>query len=142
MDNPSIAILFLAVLGSIFSGIAIFTALRSERLEKRGRLASGVITELVKEQSRDADGYPQTYYHPVFRFDDQSGSTHVVKSLVGTNPSGLGVGQTVRVLYDPDKPSLASIDTFGQMWMIPVVFGILGPIMLAAAGIIFWNRSQ
>jgi hypothetical protein len=142
MDSSSIAILVLVVLGGIFSVVAIVIALRSERLEKRGRLASGVITELIREQSRDADGFLQIYYHPVFQFEDQNGSTHLVKSSIGTNPTGFSVGQTVRVLYDPEKTSLASIDTFGQMWAIPLVFGVIGPAMLIAAGITWWKHSH
>jgi hypothetical protein len=142
MDSSDAVILVFIILGGVFCVIAIFMALRSERLEKRGRLTTGVITELVKEQSRDADGFLQIYYHPVFRFDDPNGTAYLVKSSVGTNPTGFRVGQTVRILYDPEKPYLASIDTFSQMWMSPLVFGIVGPIMLTVAAIMWWKQSH
>lgn len=49
-------------------------------------------------------------------------------SDTGRNESAYRVGQTVGVLYDPNKPSLMRIDSFSSRWI-----GVILPVLFMSA---------
>ncbi|UWZ87015.1 DUF3592 domain-containing protein [Occallatibacter riparius] len=92
--------------------------------------ATGTVAEL---QSLKDDQSGGIVYSPIFRFAAADGQTYTITSSTGSNPPSFVVGQTVRVLYEREHPSDALIDSFGQLWLFPLIFCPLG-IAFAAAG--------
>jgi hypothetical protein len=63
---------------------------------------------------------------PVFTFQDDRGGEHTVTSSASEGKGAYKVGEEVPVLYRPENPDDASINTFTQMWLGPMVLGIMG----------------
>jgi hypothetical protein len=68
-------------------------------------------------------------YYPVLRYRTQQGDTKEVTSSVGSNPPRYKEGDSVVVLYDPAHPSDVRIHSFINVWMGPLVLGLLGVIL-------------
>jgi hypothetical protein len=76
---------------------------------------------------------------PVFTFRDDEGQEHTATSPASEGKNAYQIGQAVPVLYRPENPDDASINTFTQMWLGPMVIGILG---LAFGGLGFFPRRS
>ena len=86
----------------------------------------------IVSHSDDADQHESITYAPVFNFKAADGASYTVSSDAGSSPPGFAVGETVRVLYSQSNPSVAKIDTFAQLWLMPMIFGCLGAGAIAA----------
>lgn len=69
--------------------------------------------------------------HPQIRFTANDGQT--VEYPQGGLIFGYSSGDRIRVLYDPQSPRNASIDSFGALWGFPVLLLILGLIFVLVA---------
>jgi hypothetical protein len=49
---------------------------------------------------------------------------------VGSSPPAYEVGERVTILYDPTSPKEAKINSFGELWLWPLLLGILGGLDL------------
>lgn len=96
----------------------------------RGTPANATVVSMKPMQ--DGDG-SSINYAPVFTFTAGDGQSYTVASDTGTNPPGFSVGQHVSVLYERNLPGRARIASFAQLWLFPVVFGVLGA-MTSAVG--------
>jgi hypothetical protein len=65
-------------------------------------------------------------YAPVFTFAASDGNTYTISSDTGSNPPGFEPKQQVKVRYEKNRPTNAKIASFGQLWLFPIVFGIIG----------------
>lgn len=71
----------------------------------------------------DDDG---VFYAPVFNFVVPHGRTYTIASYTGSNPPDFKIGKRVNVLYEKGNPENAKINSVGQLWLIEIVFGIMG----------------
>jgi hypothetical protein len=117
--------LFLFVFGGVFAGVGIWFYLRSAELTEVGIVTQGRV--VGHESSTDEDG---TTYKPTFTFQTGAGISHTVTSMMGSNPRPYDVGDTVEVIYDPEHPSRAEINSFVRMWLFPLIFGGIGILIL------------
>ncbi len=92
---------------------------------ERSVTATGTIVELREKQ--DDEG--SVTYAPAFTFSLKDGNQQTVVSNVGSNPSPFEVGEKVPVRYEPDDPSDAAINSFGQTWGFSIGFGIAAIVM-------------
>jgi len=81
----------------------------------------GKVTKLVEE-----NGNHHIVYFPVFEFRDAYGQRHEIDSHSGSYPPEYEVGDKISVLYQTDKPDNATIDSFWNIWIWPVVLGVFG----------------
>jgi hypothetical protein len=65
----------------------------------------------------------------VVKFTTASGEAITFKSKTSSNMSSTPIGDPVRVLYLPRSTSLAEIDDFQSLWLMPAVFGGLGSLV-------------
>lgn len=72
------------------------------------------------------DNENQTNYAPIFRFIADNGQTYTITASVSSNPPGFDVGDVIKILYPKNSPEKASIDSFGQLWFIPMVITGIG----------------
>jgi len=73
---------------------------------------------------------PYTSYQAIVRFTDQQGQTVTYADKFGFNPPSFRVGQKVRIFYDPQKPQHAMIDRDPKNYVIPLVCGVFGGLMI------------
>jgi len=101
---------------------------QTEFFLERAVPAAGVVVDVVANDSGDT-----TTYAPVVAFEHQ-GRTYRFKDSVGSNPPSHRMGEAVRVLYDPGRPSDARIDRGRWNKVIPILIAISGG-MFCALGI-------
>jgi hypothetical protein len=87
--------------------------------------ADGKIVELERKDSGDG-----VTYSPVFSFTDTSSTQHTVRSSLSSNPPHYAIEEKVSVLYDPQDPQKARIDSFVNLYFVPLVMGIIGAMNL------------
>jgi len=122
---------FFCLMGLIFGTLG---ALRV----RRARSWSRTIGIVVTRRHGSTTGMGERY--PTFKWRDQHGTDHEhtsnVYSSLGPRP-----GTEVPVLFDPDNPSRAVIDSFVQSGRIFVVIGTgmlaVAAVLLVVGGVIF-----
>ncbi len=130
--NRGFLFIFVGVFGFIgvsFVIIASFT-LRSEINFRRGAVsAPGVVVDL--EPTTGSKG--GTLYKPVFTFVDNNDRPHRVVGGVASSPPSFHRGEGVTVLFRPENPEEAHIDSFMEAWLMPLIFGSIGTIFTGIA---------
>jgi hypothetical protein len=128
----------------VFSGVAILMLLIAaisswSAIRKMSREASapGRVVEIVQRRQyvNEQDRVVEEYYFPVVRFISADGRSHSVQMTEGSSAPSHEVGDEVTVLYDPEHPLEARIQSMGSsllMWILPGITGILGLAFLGA----------
>jgi hypothetical protein len=117
-----------AILMLLIASISAVSAIRKMNGEES---APGRVVEMVerREYVNEEDRVVQDYYYPVVEFVSQDGRPHTVHMTEGSSVPQYEVGEEVTVLYNPDRPLDARIQSFGStalMWILPGITGILG----------------
>jgi len=131
----------LGLVGLVLLGIAVFLFLKTKRLLSVGKTAKGKIVDVVKKESQDQDeeGFSSTSttYYPVIEFKTVTGQVIKFEAGVGrSNQNAYEIGHTVDVIYDPNKPQDAKINSFLQLWFVPLILGVIGLIVIVVAGLV------
>jgi hypothetical protein len=118
-----VAVLMLLI-ASVSAASAILKIAREER-------AAGRVVEIIerREYVNQQDRVVQDYYYPVVEFVSRDGRSHTVHMTEGSSVPSHEVGDEVTVLYNPERPLEARIQSFGNyalMWILPGITGILG----------------
>ncbi len=108
--------------------------------------ADGTVVEVVSRTSTSG-GERRTFFYPVVEFRTVDGESIRFESSIGSNPAAYRVGDTVKVLYDPQTPQSALIDSW-EVWMpsglaigIGGFFALMGALVLlnALAFLLKWG---
>ena len=91
--------------------------------------------EVVGMQARSGSSSSRAYF-PVLRYRTQKGATHEVTSSVGSNPPRYKEGDSVVVLYDPVDPTHVRIHTFSNVWLVPMILGLIGVVFILVGGVL------
>jgi hypothetical protein len=131
------------VAGPILVGISLILTVRTEVFLHRCIPTSGTIERNVLIVERNGDGSVNSTYAPVFRFTSRDGRAYTVTSGSSSSPPEFAAGQHVRVLYEPSDPTAATIDSFLQLWMKPIVLAGVGIASSALGyGLLFVLRRR
>ncbi|MBW4560130.1 MAG: DUF3592 domain-containing protein [Mojavia pulchra JT2-VF2] len=126
-------------IGSIFAVTGIMIGLNTHSFVATAIPAQGTIINLVQRSSTDSKGRSSSVYYPVVKFSTQSGETKVFESDTGSNPPGFTKGQQVEVLYSPQKPDSAKINSWSYLWLLPVIFTGLGSTFMLIGGVVIFK---
>lgn len=121
-----IFIRFLCVVGPAFLFISAATGVGRARFVYSALSTEGVVVDF--HYIRAVDRLNTWACAPIFRFTAKNGMSFTVTSDTGQNPCPWQLGDSVRVLYKENHPEHAQIDSFFQLWLLPIVFGFLGGI--------------
>jgi len=119
-------------------GFGIYFFVRTNRF-----LKTAVKTEarVLDNERRSSDS--DSVYVPVFSFVDKAGKEHHARSSWGFYPPKYQVGDSISVLYDPQDPAKADIDSFTNLWLASVIAFVLsapsvvfGPLFIFVVPII------
>src|SRR5690554_6852577 len=73
----------------------------------------GTVTQLVRSYSSQNSG--SSSYFPVIRFFTPDGNLVEFQSSTGSNPPAYSTGELVEVLYRPEAPERARINSFSSL---------------------------
>ncbi len=127
-----IACVLLAVGALFLLGSAWSYSNSQEKLNTWMR-TTGTIVELV-HNSGGSDG--SSTYCPRFTFVSDDGHQHSVTSTTGSNPPAFQVGQEVEVLYSPEKPAEAEINSFLELYFLCCALGFFGLVDVLLGGVL------
>lgn len=132
-SSPLVAVIALLA-GFGFGAYGLVRFVDEVRVSRNWERARGTVVEML---SRDA-GYSKTtdeVYAPVVVFVDSTGREHQFTADYAHPPAARLGDDNVRVIYDPDYPSGARINTFFGRWAVPVfLIPIGGMLLLIGAG--------
>ena len=129
-----VGVAFLAF-GLVFLAVALAFAWSSSATVANGVTAEGTVVDLERRYSSDNG----TTYRPVVQFVDRSGTAHRFVGSVGSSPAAYSRGESVAVIYDPDSPEDALLDSFTERHLFPLAFGGFGTVFAGlGAGFLIW----
>jgi len=103
----------------VMLGVAYYYGHTSWSLSQNGSRVGGVVVAL--EESAGTDGSGVTY-SPVIRYE-VDGRAHTFTSSNSSDPPAYDIGERVVLLYDPADPERARINSWWELWLMPVVLG-------------------
>ncbi len=106
----------------------------------RAERAPGAVVEMVEKQGSGSDSDGPTWA-PKVKFRTAGGMEIEFVSGVSSTPPSYTPGDAVEVLYDPMNPRDATIDSFVQLWLFPVLLPVLG-LVFGAAGVFLILKSR
>ncbi|BAY15914.1 hypothetical protein NIES21_17350 [Anabaenopsis circularis NIES-21] len=140
MQNEDVS--FFRLFGSIFAGIGsifvvtgIIVGVHTRSLIGKSISTSGTVIDLVRHTSRDSNGRSSTAYYPVISFTSNSGKPIEFEANSGSNPPAYTQGQKVEILYNPQEPESAKINSWLDLWFLAVMHTGMGSLFVVIGGI-------
>lgn len=127
------AVMFILVGGGIVGG-GVWVWFRSQRFLARAVRTSGVIVRVHPERAGSGD-WSGTDHSPIFRFTAPDGRDIVRPAMSRSSHPTLRPGDRVAVLFDPERPSDARIDSIGNRGPMAALFTVLFGIAFAGIGV-------
>ena len=138
--------LFVTV-GIILLTLSVFIYFRTNNFINKSVSTEGVIIELRKEKSKSTSSSSRrsrryekadtsTFYRSIIQFEDLKKNKIVFSSSVASNPPDYQLNDKVSVLYLPESPQEAEINTFLRLWVGAIVTGAMGVIFFVVGLIV------
>lgn len=115
----------LKLIGAIFILVSIvllgaggYAYQHTKKFLENSVVAEGVVVDVVSRSSSSSSGHTHV---PVVRFKTDKGETITAHGSLGSDPPSYKKGEAVRVRYDPKDPHDISIDTFFELWFLPII---------------------
>jgi hypothetical protein len=127
---------FLVTAGVVYATTTSFLA-GAER-------TTGTVVGLVERPAGATEERHRTVWAPEVRFA-VDGRTIEFRGNVGSSPPAYEVGDSVQVAYDPADPSDARIVGFTDLYLLPLIFGLVGAVLTGAsatASLLWWRRRR
>ncbi|MEK6256175.1 MAG: DUF3592 domain-containing protein [Chloroflexota bacterium] len=97
--------------------------------------ADGTVVQVDSVQKSDGD----ILYHPVIEFTTVGGEDIEYRVSSGSNPPAFKVGEQVEVLYNPDFPADAHVNSFLDLWLFSTILLVFGGFFLLAGVLSFFQ---
>lgn len=122
----------LRLVSLLFLGIAVSNAIGTWLFLQNARSAEGVVVDMEVVENAVPLVAPETgrVFYPIIEFADATDTRYVVETRRGVRSPDLSTGDTVQVLYRPERPGSARVDTPVELWGASAVFGLLSLIAL------------
>ncbi len=116
-------------------------------LSARGKLADwsqaeGRVVELVCKHSHTSRGRHSTSYHPRFEFTASDGRRYTVTNRYGSNPPDYDAGDSLPILYPANSPDKAVLNTFEDLYELPLILGGASLLMLLMSGLFYCSARR
>ena len=95
-------------------------------------LTHGTVIDFEKSTDPEGGGYS---YSPIVSFEDRNGIEHIYNSNNASDPPAYEVGEKVELYYNSTDPEDAFINSFIEKWVIGIVLGIVGLVLIPIG---FW----
>ena len=124
MENLIANILFLIV-GGGFICVGFYIRNSNLRIQENGIKTKAKIINFVSEESKNTDGYSNTYYYPIIQFIDKNGIKTTQKLNSSTSPKQ--INKLIEIIY-LKKDNEYKIIINNEFWKtyFPLIFIIVG----------------
>jgi hypothetical protein len=122
---------FFILVGVLVIGLGIVMFFRQRAQMAQAAIAIGIVTDLIPVRaegeyvvSKGEEGtkIERKYrYRPEIRFKTHAGRTIDFIAPIATRPSRYAIGDPVEVIYDPEKPQTAQINSFLYLWFFTLM---------------------
>jgi hypothetical protein len=136
-ESSTTGLAFLGV-GAVSAVAAVLLFMRSRRFLEGAVSVQGLVTGI--SQRSDSEG--GTVYSPVVQFTTVEGQSLTFTDAVGGNPPKYSEGDTVKVMYPPDKPGAARIPSWFRMWFLSSFSALFAVIFLGTGGFLYLSGSD
>ncbi|MBE1159914.1 DUF3592 domain-containing protein [Dyella acidiphila] len=123
--SGTLAIALSVGLGALILFLAASLGYRQLAFAVESRTAHGTVTKVEQTQSMHKGGVRITDW-PIISFPNAAGNTVTFKPKETWDFLHYAIGQKVDVLYLPDEPASAQIDSFVPLFGIPVFTAFIG----------------
>ncbi|WP_322820290.1 DUF3592 domain-containing protein [Chloroflexus sp.] len=93
----------------------------------------GTVVE-IKPRSVNTNSGQRTFFYPIVEFRTATGETIQFESEAGGNPSAYQIGDRIEIMYNPDQPQTAFINSW-ELWLPYTLFLGTGGLLLIVSGI-------
>lgn len=134
MENLIGNIVFLIVGGGfLYAGFYIRNS--NLRIQANGIKTRAKIVDFVEEESKDADGYSNTYHYPIVRFTDKDGIETTQKLNSSSNPKK--INQPIEIIYlkKDNKYEIMINSEFWKTYFLMIF--IIGGFLFSGIGIVW-----
>jgi len=110
-----------------FLGVGLYEAYKAQRMLRTYGHTSGIVTGTsfyVDPEDNSGAYYPNVTFQP-----EDSRPVSFTEG-VGTSPARYRTGDEVRVIYNPDNPREARINSWFHLWLGPLIFMVVGAVPL------------
>lgn len=121
----------LSILAVVVLGFTTCLFIRQQMFMLRARRATGEVVRIKRRTGENG-----WLYHAVIAFETDTGRSVTFDDAMETNWARFTLGQTVSVLYDPERPGTARVHSFATTWLSTLVSGGLGLLLLAGAAML------
>jgi hypothetical protein len=138
MDDSKFFLAFgsiFAGVGSIFAVIGITIGINTYSFVGTAVSTQGTVIDLELGSSTDSEGRSFSVYYPVVKFTASNGEPTIFESNTGSQPPAFTKGQQVEVLYNPQKPNSAMINSSRfDLWFAPAMITGMGSVFVLIGG--------
>lgn len=136
--NPLTVARIIVLAGCLLLIATAATGLHAWNFTRHAVKASGTIIEMRPRYDRESNS---TSYSPTFRFRDGQGGEHTVDCNFSTYPPLFQIGEKVNVLFRPDAPDKARIDSYWEVWGATTLLGgFSGVLLCIGLGLLYWTK--
>jgi hypothetical protein len=132
-----IGTLILSIVGLILMIGAILKIVGNIFFLRLSQKATGTVVNLKMAQGGTRSRHK--VYLPVVEFEPVVNHKIRIDATVGANPPDYQIGDLVTVRFLPKRPGGGKIQSFWEMWFVPVVCFAVGSIVSAMAFLLFLN---
>jgi Protein of unknown function (DUF3592) len=135
------------VAGAILLVVGVNALVDARLFVAKAAAANGTVVEVaetvqrVQKRSPGADWYDEdvTVFHPVVQFvTAREQPVRFQASEGSSDPFAYGVGDSIRILYDPANPQDARLDTWASRWGDSITLGVVGLGLVFLGGLGLW----
>lgn len=148
MPGVDLARWLLLGIGTLFVLVAVYDVWDTRRFAAQAMVAEGRVVNLRElEAGKDGQSMEERrrlgpMFVPVIEFRLADGRMQQFEPKVRQRPLRYGIQDRVRVLYPPADPGAARIDSVVQRWLLALIFGGVGLVLLLfGAGLWLLVRS-
>lgn len=142
------------VIGLILLGMAFVSYNDEEAFAKTAKYTTGTVVDFIENINNHSNvnnvsnnvssnntNTVNTSYSPVVSFQ-VNGYDYKFVSSSGSNPPEYQTGQSVEVMYDPQNPFNADINSWSDKWFGVIIFIILGIVFTALGALLITFRNK
>ena len=131
----TIALFNLFVLG--MAALTFWFGSQAYQVSKNGETTTGTVTELAESSTEDGC----CVYSPIVEYV-VGGRKFSFDSMNASDPPSYRVGQQVEVIYNRATPSKGAINSWTELWLVPVILGMTTLILAVVLNLIAINKIR
>jgi hypothetical protein len=125
-----------AGIGSIFLIVGIIITLNTRSFVAKSVTTQGTVIDLIRRTSGSSRS---SVYYPMIQFTTSSGDRIIFEANSGSSQPAFKKDQQVEVLYNPQQPNSAVINSWAELWLLPVICTAMGSLFVLIGGIALIN---